>query len=69
MFVFSVHVCVSVKFYACAGYNYNWSHHAAKIISRLMIGSYEAKKTQQPLSELFTSSTAKKLANALAKPP
>ena len=38
--------------------------------SRLMIVSREAKKKQhtRPLSELFTCSTALKLANALAKP-
>ena len=40
-------------------------------ISRLTIVSREAKKKQhtRPLSELFTCSTALKLANALAKPP
>ena len=38
-------------------------------ISRLTIVSREAKKSQRPLSELFTSNTAKKLANALAKLP
>ena len=40
-------------------------------ISRLTIVSHEAKKKQymRPLSELFTCSTALKLANALAKPP
>ena len=38
-------------------------------ISRLTIVSCEAKKSQRPLSELFTRNTAKKLANALAKPP
>ena len=39
--------------------------------SRLTIVSREAKKKQhtRPLSELFTRSTALKLANALAKPP
>ena len=40
-----------------------------KHISRLTIVSREAKKNQRPLSELFTGNTAKKLANALAKPP
>ena len=39
------------------------------IESRLTIVSREAKKNQRPLSELFTWNTAKKLANALAKPP
>ena len=39
------------------------------ISSRLTIVSREAKKSQRPLSELFTRNTAKKLANALAKPP
>ena len=38
-------------------------------ISRLTIVSREAKKSQRPLSELFTRNTAKKLTNALAKPP
>ena len=38
-------------------------------LSRLTIVSHEAKKSQRPLSELFTRNTAKKLANALAKPP
>ena len=33
------------------------------------IVSREAKKSQRPLSELFTRNIAKKLANALAKPP
>ena len=37
--------------------------------SRLTIVSREAKKSQRPLSEIFTGNTAKKLANALAKPP
>ena len=39
--------------------------------SRLTIVSREAKKSQRPLSELFTRNTAKKLANTLAncKPP
>ena len=37
--------------------------------SRLTIVSREAKKSQRPLSELFTRITAKELANALAKPP
>ena len=37
--------------------------------SRLTIVSREAKKSQRPLSELFTGNTAKKLANALAKLP
>ena len=38
-------------------------------ISRLTIVSREAKKSQRPLSELFTRNTAKKLATVLAKPP
>ena len=42
-----------------------WFH----LLSRLTIVSHEAKKSQRPLSELFTRNTAKKLANALAKPP
>ena len=37
--------------------------------SRLTIVSREAKKKQRPLSELFTWTTTKKLANAEAKPP
>ena len=37
--------------------------------SRLTIVSREAKKSQRPLSELFTRNTTKKLADALAKPP
>ena len=41
----------------------------AYALSRLTIVSREAKKSQRPLSELFTRNTAKKLANALAKPP
>ena len=36
-------------------------------ISRLTIVSREAKKSQRPLSEVFTRNTAKILANALAK--
>ena len=39
------------------------------VLSRLTIVSREAKKSQRPLSELFTRNTTKKLANALAKPP
>ena len=34
-----------------------------------MIVSLEAKKNQRSLSKLFTGNTAKKLGNALAKPP
>ena len=45
------------------------SHFPSYIVSRLTIVSREAKKNQRPLSELFTRNIAKKLANALAKPP
>ena len=45
--------------YSCLCYN----------LSRLTIVSREAKKKQQPLSELFTWTTTKKLGNAQAKPP
>ena len=40
-----------------------------QIISRPTIVNCEAKKSQRPLGEVFTRNTAKKLANALAKPP
>ena len=44
-------------------------HLSSIIKSRLTIVSCEAKKKQQPLSELFTWTTTKKLGNAQAKPP
>ena len=37
------------------------------VVSRLTIVSCAAKKKQQPLSELFTWTTTKKLGNAQAK--
>ena len=44
------------------------AQEANMVKSRLMIVSRDAKKSQRPLSELFTRKAAKKLANALAKP-
>ena len=60
----------------CVVITVNWSETKQELaaifftnLSRLTIVSREAKKSQRPLSELFTRNTAKKLANALAKPP
>ena len=47
---------------------HQWPDHYKQLpVGSIM--SREAKKNQQPLSQLFTRSTAKKLANALAKLP
>ena len=48
---------------------FKYIFYTNKASSRLTIVSREAKKSQRPLSELFTGNTAKELANALAKPP